>query len=272
MEQLYAGISKPAHRWRTLTKAFAPPLARVTRRADSRSLLPALLATALLTLLSACSHRHPAPPPATAPALTESAPPSGSVSEADRRFAADHAPIETLHGMASWYGPQYNHHRAANGQVYDQNAVTAAHRTLPLNTLVRVTNEKTGQSALLYITDRGPFVPGRILDLSRAAARKTGVYLAGVAPVRIDVLRAPESLTEGGRWAVQIGAFAHTGKALRLKRNLLHRYPDAQVIDFAGPTGHWVRIRPAGEGRQAAESILRHTHPAEGNAYLVRLN
>ena len=266
MECLTAIISS------TDSQISAPSSARVTRPTRHRRLSAAVLATALLTLLSACSHHHAAPPSATAPAATESAPATGSVSEADRQFAADHAPIETLHGMASWYGPQYNHHRAANGQVYDQNAVTAAHRTLPLNTLVRVTNEKTGQSALMYITDRGPFVPGRILDLSRAAARKTGVYLAGVAPVRIDVLRAPESLTEGGRWAVQIGAFAHTGKALRLKRNLLHHYPDAQVIDFAGPTGHWVRIRPAGEGRAAAESILRHTHPAEGTAYLVRLN
>ncbi len=174
--------------------------------------------------------------------------------------------------MASWYGPQYNHRRAANGQVYDQNAVTAANRTLPLNTLVRVTNERTGQSALMYITDRGPFVPGRILDLSRGAARATGVYLAGVAPVRVDVFRAPASLTEGGRWCVQIGAFPHASKALKLKHSLERRYPDAQVIDFAGPTGHWVRIRPAGEGRETAESILRHTHPVEGSAYLVRLD
>lgn len=224
--------------------------------------------------LSGCSHHRNTPPNATAPAAVESQPeqPTGAVSEADERYVRHHEPIETLHGMASWYGPQFNHRRAANGQVYDENAITAANRTLPLNTLVRVTNERTGQSTLLYITDRGPFVPGRMLDLSRGAARATGVYRAGVAPVRMDVYRAPESLTEGGRWCVQIGAFAHTGKALKLKRQLERAYPDAQVIDFAGPTGHWVRIRPAGEERKTAESILRHTHPAEGNAYLVRLN
>ena len=232
------------------------------------------LTAAMISVLSGCAHPHKAPANATAPSAVENRPEqfAGAVSEADERYARHHDPIETLHGMASWYGPQYNHRRAANGQVYDQNAVTAANRTLPLNTLVRVTNENTGQSALMYITDRGPFVPGRILDLSRGAAKATGVYRVGVAPVRVDVLRAPESLTEGGKWCVQIGAFAHTGKALRLKRELEHRYPDAQVIDFAGPTGHWVRIRPAGEGRATADSILRHTHPAEGNAYLVRLN
>lgn len=257
----------------SVTKVRSRPLVNSTRRARLRSLPTVLLATALLTLLSACSHHHRASQAATAPAIAApTQQPAGVVSPEDQRFARHHEPLETLHGLASWYGPQYNHRRAANGQVYDQNAVTAAHRTLPLNTLVRVTNEKTGQSTLLYITDRGPFVPGRILDLSRAAAKQTGVYLAGVAPVRIDVLRSPESLTEGGHWAVQIGAFSHTGKALRLKRNLLHRYPNAQVIDFAGPTGHWVRIRPADQQRATAESILRHTHPAEGAAYLVRLN
>ena len=230
------------------------------------------LALLSVLLLSGCSHHARPSRSATAPAVETSQPESSTVSEADERFVRHHAPLETLHGMASWYGPQYNHRRAANGQIYDQNAVTAANRTLPLNTLVRVTNERTDQSALMYITDRGPFVPGRILDLSRAAAHKTGVYLAGVAPVRIDVYRAPSSLTEGGRWAVQIGAFQHTGKALRLKHKLQQHYPDAQVIDFAGPTGHWVRIRPAGERRSVAESIQRHLHPAEGNAYLVRLD
>lgn len=258
-------------------KAFLHRRPEYARRRGPRSISAAQLASLLAAalLLNGCSHHHRASQAATAPSLlTQQSEenPAGTVTQADERFARHHEPLETLHGLASWYGPQYNHRRAANGQVYDQNAVTAAHRTLPLNTLVRVTNEKSGQSALMYITDRGPFVPGRILDLSRAAAKRTGVYLAGVAPVRIDVLRSPESLVEGGHWAVQIGAFAHTGKALRLKRKLLRRYPGAQIIDFAGPTGHWVRIRPADQQRAAAESILRHTHPAEGNAYLVRLN
>ncbi len=250
------------------------------RPADRALRMSAAVSIFLIVGLSGCSHHHAAAPAATAPALS---PPAGmqpapeqrtvgEVTTADRRFVREHSPIETLRGMASWYGPQFNHHRAANGQIYDQNAVTAANRTLPLNTLVRVTNEKTGQSALMYITDRGPFVPGRILDLSRAAAKETGVYLAGVAPVRIDVYRAPEPLVDGGRWCVQIGAFSHSGKALHLQHQLERRYPDAQVIDFAGPTGHWVRIRPAGESHADAERIEQRLHPAEGNAYLVRLN
>ncbi len=87
------------------------------------------------------------------------------------------------------------------------NAMTAAHRTLPLGSIVRVTNLKTGHSALVRITDRGPFIPGRILDLSLAAAKQVDVWLPGVATVRIDVLETPAPLNIGGRWAVQIGAF-----------------------------------------------------------------
>lgn len=219
-------------------------------------------------VMAGCAHHRPVAHAPAPPALA----PMGEVSRADEQYVASHAPIDTLHGMASWYGPNYNRHRAANGQVYDQNAVTAANRTLPMNSLIKVTNEKTGQAAVMRITDRGPFVPNRILDLSQAAAKDTGVYRAGVAPVRIDVYEAPKPINEGGRWCVQIGAFAHTGKAVHLRHQLERRYPDAQVIDFAGPTGHWVRIRPAGDNREQAEQIERRLHPAEGNAYLVRLD
>ncbi len=218
--------------------------------------------------LVGCAHHHPVASAPAPPALT----PTGSVVGEDMEYVASHDPIDTLRGMASWYGPNYNRHRAANGQVYDQNAVTAANRTLPMNSLIKVTNERTGQSAVMRITDRGPFVPDRILDLSMAAAKETGLYRAGVAPVRIDVYQAPKPIREGGRWCVQIGAFAHTGKAIHLRHQLERRYPEAQVIDFAGPTGHWVRIRPAGDNREQAEAIERHLHPAEGNAYLVRLD
>src|SRR5205807_7458756 len=74
-------------------------------------------------------------------------------------------------GLASWYGPPYHNRRGANGEVYDMNAMTAAHRTLPLNSLVRVTNPQTGHSAVVRITDRGPFIGERMLDLSLAAAK-----------------------------------------------------------------------------------------------------
>lgn len=92
------------------------------------------------------------------------------------------------HGMASWYGPGFNGRRSANGERYNQNGLTAAHRSLPFGTKVRVTNVRSGRSVIVRITDRGPHVRGRIIDLSAAAARVVGVMQSGVAPVRLEVL------------------------------------------------------------------------------------
>ena len=123
-------------------------------------------------------------------------------------------------GYASWYGPGFQKRNAANGQPYDMNAMTAAHRTLPLNTIARVTDVKTGDSVLLRITDRGPFVGDRVIDLSRAAARRLSVFQKGVALVRIEVLETPSPIKEGGRWCVQIGAFSDSRDASQLKEKL----------------------------------------------------
>src|SRR5260370_205238 len=94
-------------------------------------------------------------------------------------------------GWASWYGPGFQKRNAANGEPFDPERMTAAHRTLPLNSIARVTNVKTGESVLLRITDRGPFVNDRVIDLSRAAARKLSVYHNGTALVRIYALTTP---------------------------------------------------------------------------------
>jgi rare lipoprotein A len=174
--------------------------------------------------------------------------------------------------VASWYGPPYHNRQGANGKVFDQNAMTAAHRTLPMGSLIVVTNEKTGQSATMRVTDRGPFVQGRLLDLSKASAKATGVYLPGIATVRVDVYQTPRSIDIGGRWCVQIGAFEHEHKAEKLRDELERKYDTANVIDFEGPTGYWVRIRPQGDNKEQAESIAQRLQPAEGNAYLVRLD
>ncbi len=179
-------------------------------------------------------------------------------------------------GLASWYGPPYANRQGANGDIYNQNAMTAAHRTLPMGTVVRVTNLATNQSATVRITDRGPFVHGRILDLSKAAAQATGVYRMGVARVRIDVLQQRAGAdVGGGRWCVQIGAFLDPDNALRLKSDLTRRYAaSAKVIEFPGPTGHWVRINPLLPDRAHATQIANAIRPAEpdAQAYLVRLD
>jgi rare lipoprotein A len=197
-------------------------------------------------------------------------PPADSLSDAE--LVASGTVVYSEVGKASWYGPPYNRRRGANGQVYDQEAMTAAHRTLPMNSLLRVTNLQTGQSAIMRVTDRGPFVPDRVLDLSLASARAVGVYLPGTARVRIDVYETPAPIEQGGRWCVQIGAIQSEREAKKIEEHLQKKYATANVIEFTGPTGHWVRIRPAHDDKQRAIEIASKDKPAEGNAYLVRLD
>ena len=194
------------------------------------------------------------------------------MSAEDRDFVATHKPILTEVGLATWYTAPYRGRKAANGQVFDDNAYTAAQRTLPMGSLIVVTNLKTGQSAAMRITDRGPFVPDRIIDLTIASAKATGVYLPGSARVQIDVYQTPKPITTGGRWCVQIGAFKSERKALHLKNELLGKYPDAKVIEFPGENSYWVRIRPPGDNRELAKAIAQSLQPAEGDAYLTRLD
>src|ERR1700730_9634083 len=119
------------------------------------------------------------------------------------------------------------------------NAMTAAHRTLPLGSIVRVTNLKTGHTALVRITDRGPFIPGRVLDLSLAAARKVDIYQPGVAEVKVEVMQAPAPLETGGKWAVQIGGLPSEDEARKLSDHLKRRYRTAKVLCFNSPARDW---------------------------------
>jgi rare lipoprotein A len=238
-------------------------------------------------LLTGCGEKKQArvivPPP---PTITEpSAPtvehpekqePSEPVEAKDKDelwIPADAKVISVQTGLASWYGPPYHNRRGSNGEIYNMNAMTAAHRTLPLGSIVRVTNVKTGHSALVRITDRGPFIEGRVLDLSLAAARKLDVWQPGTAMVRIEVMQTPAPLEVGGRWAVQIGAFDKERAATDLADHLSRRYHTAKVLHFGSPIGDWwVRVRVQNDDRGKAEEVARDTTTAEGAVFLVRLD
>jgi rare lipoprotein A len=227
--------------------------------------------------VSGCRHGNQAqmPPPQAMPPPAEQPvnPPPLPPAEADLRYVETHRPLYTQVGNATWYSAPYEGRRTADGQVFSDSAMTAAHRTLPMGSLIEVTNLVTGQSGVMRVTDRGPFVEGRILDMTIASAKATGVYRSGVARVRIDVYETPKPLAIGGRWCVQIGAFHSEGEAIRLKRELESAYPTANVIEFPGQErSFWVRIRPKGDNRQMAVYIERHIHPSEGNAFLTRLD
>jgi len=260
----------------------------------------------LVTLLVSCGHPKqahvdvPPPPPPVAtnpppPRNTESAENTEKENEEPRAHAgakesrspeaeesADTAeptvpvntkPIMTETGMASWYGPPYHNRRGSNGEVYNMHAMTAAHRTLPLGSVVRITNLSTGSSALVRITDRGPFIPGRVVDLSLAAARKVDVYRPGVAKVKVEVLETPAPINSGGKWAVQIGGFPHEEKAHKLANHLEHRYRTAKVLCFASPAGDWwIRVRVLDDNHERAEKLMAETQTPEGAVFLVRLD
>ena len=227
----------------------------------------------------------PPPPisePAPQPAPTSSSPNAAPASKAtvptrseddEFRNLQNAKPISVETGLASWYGGPYHNRRGSNGEIYNMHAMTAAHRTLPLGSIVRVINVKTGDAALVRITDRGPFVEGRILDLSQAAAKKIDVMQAGVAMVRIEVLSAPSSLETGGRWAVQIGAFEKEHSADKLADHLSHRYQTAKVQCFSSPVGDWwVRVRVQDDDRKRAEEVAHNTQTPQGSIFLVRLD
>jgi rare lipoprotein A len=229
-----------------------------------------------LTLLSGCEHKKKSakvPPPPTITASTAPAPstpkpmPPSSV-----EVPKNAKPIYVETGLASWYGPPYHNRKGANGEIYDQNALTAAHRTLPMNSVVRVTNESTKHAVVVRITDRGPFIEDRVIDLSLAAAKAVDVWRPGTATVKIEVLTAPAAISEGGRWCVQIGAFQSEHEARKLKEKLQDRYENAKVIQFTGPTGEWVRIRPQGDDKRTAQEVASKTHVKEGGVFLVRLD
>jgi rare lipoprotein A len=271
---------------------------RPVHRRRQRLGWPALaLALVVAVALSGCGHRaatvaqlpapqaappqanppaprnYPAPAQNPSPARIPIMPaPPGGISGEDLDFVNTHRPILSEQGLATWYTAPYKGRKSANGQVFDDRALTAAHRTLPMGSLIVVTNLKTGQSSAMRITDRGPFAEDRIIDLTIASAKATGVYRAGLVQVRIDVYRTPKPIETGGRWCVQIGAFRSERAADRLKQQLLRKYPASNVIEFPGDESYWVRIRPQGDNREMAETIARKLRPSEGEAFLTRLD
>lgn len=179
----------------------------------------ACLLLLILVVLGACAR-----PVAVTPGFPRApAPRPGDVGEPPVR------PGEEEVGLASWYGPPYHGRRTASGEVYNMHDLTAAHRTLPFGTRVLATNRKTEDSVQVRINDRGPFVEGRIIDLSYAAARAIGGIGPGVFPVLVRVVTAPPGETwnapapadlSRAAYAVQVGSFADRSRAADLRTTI----------------------------------------------------
>ena len=276
-------------------------IARTPRRAPLIDVILRFFVLSAILLLSACVHPKPAqvnlpapPPPPESTEPKESIPaanlppykatpkprepkPSEETSAeadlAEPTLPANARPVATETGLASWYGPPYHNRRGSNGEVYNMHAMTAAHRTYPLGSIVRVTNVKTGHSALVRITDRGPFIPGRVLDLSLAAARKLDVWQPGVAEVKVELMQSAATAGASGKWAVQIGGFPDEPAATKLADHLKRRYQTAKVLCFNSPAGDWwIRVRVLDDDHERAQKLAAETTTHEGAVFLVRLD
>lgn len=155
--------------------------------------------------------------------------------------------------------------------MYD---MTAAHRTLPFETWVRVTNLENGRTTQVRINDRGPFVEGRIIDLSLAAAQAIGMYVSGTARVRVEVARLPAGTSPTtGRFAVQVGAFLDRRNAERLQRQLEQRYDPVFITQYDSPQGLFYRVRVgAAPSRESAEALAQRLRGERFTTFVVRVD
>ncbi|MFQ5683741.1 MAG: septal ring lytic transglycosylase RlpA family protein [Candidatus Binatia bacterium] len=160
-------------------------------------------------------------------------------SEAERR------PTQT--GIASWYGPAFHGRTTASGAIYDQNKLTAAHQTLPLGSQVMVTNLDNGRSIVVTINDRGPFVKGRIIDLSRAAARALDMIARGTVPVRVEVITSGRhtirTIPQHLDYTVQVGSFTEMNNAQKLQDKLAETYPEVSIVPVQAKDEVYYRVQ-----------------------------
>ncbi len=171
-------------------------------------------------------------------------------------------------GLASWYGGKFHGRKTSSGEIYDMHQITAAHKTLPLGTWVEVVHLETGRSIQVRVNDRGPFVAGRIIDLSYGAARMLGMVEEGVAPVRVRTIAATAAPVAGpgtassGRFTMQLGSFTSRENAVAFAGTLQQRWSGVHLVParLEGETVYRVRMgtyRSREEARNAAEAVAR---------------
>jgi rare lipoprotein A len=177
--------------------------------------------------------------------------------------------VET--GLASWYGYPYHGRRAANGEIYDMEKLTAAHRTLAFETWVEVQNLDNGKIVTVRITDRGPFVDGRVIDLSKAAARSIEMLGPGLANVRLKIVSAPPDAAVA-MFAVQVGAFQDHERAERVRSEFERTFGTTRVVRRSGNPVLW-RVLVGSEPTEDAAAALAVKIRTPGQpAFVVRLD
>jgi len=190
-------------------------------------------------------------------------------------------------GVASWYGHPFHGRRTANGEVYDMDKFTAAHKTRSFNTWVRVHNLDNGKTVDVRINDRGPFVDGRVIDLSRVAARAIDMIGPGTAIVRLERVPAPDA-SPGARdepapppaetpdaefavFGVQAGAFSDRDRAERIRAQLEQEYGSARLVLREGEPPIWRVIVGPQSDPAAAEALAKRVRAEYGPAFVISL-
>ena len=216
---------------------------------DSHSFSLWLCLCALLIFLAACASSTPRPTKKTGNSYTVGG---------KRYYPLSSAAGFTQRGLASWYGRKFHGRLTSNGERYNMYGRTAAHKTLPFNTYVRVTNLKNGKQTVVRINDRGPFVRGRIIDLTYTAAHSIEMAEDGVVPVKIEALGYARKKRKAGKWVqvyekpasyevgaftIQVGAFAERENALRLYASLKRKYGSASVNVYDQGNQRFYRVR-----------------------------
>ena len=255
---------------------FRPPIIWRFSRTSGACRAPAtvLLACAITIIAAGCTHRtqtsqppvqYPPSQASGAPSLPSAAPPA-----IERQPAIPGQYVEE--GVASWYGDPFNGRRAANGEIYDMHQFTAAHRTLPFGAIVRVTNLRNGKQTEVRITDRGPFVANRVIDLSLSAAQAIDMVGPGTAPVRLEILGGPNP--QVGFFGVQVGAFQSQDNAERFRAQLAARYGTVSIAQYDSPTGLFYRVRVGRLPTEAAAQQLADQLHANDQltTFVVRLD
>jgi rare lipoprotein A len=224
-----------------------------------------------MLLAAGCARRSTARPPAPVP-VPASIPAS---------IPAKIGSTET--GIASWYGVPYHGRPSASGEIFDMEKLTAAHRSLPFQTWVEVTNLANGKQVEVRITDRGPFVRGRIIDLSMAAARQLDILRAGTAQVRLKVIDpplvsptaiAPSEMpsanpeTSAALYAVQVGAFSDLARAESFRQGL--PYSDTRIVERQADPSLWRVLVGHALTPQAATALAAEIQKAGGEAMVVK--
>jgi rare lipoprotein A len=148
---------------------------------------------------------------------------------------------EVQYGIASWYGEEFHGRSTSSGEVYDMYQLTCAHNTLPLGTIVMVTNLENGRSLELKVNDRGPFVKERILDVSYAASQMLGMWEKGTAPVKVEVI--VPGIEPVQRFTLQVGSFADENNAQKLVEQLRKNFENVYMTTVETLTQKYHRVR-----------------------------